>query len=323
MTRLLAVTTAAERLLIVFTAALVLALHLGGMLAPQWLVAAIPLGVDVQPLLPPAQLILLIAWTILGPGRLWVRLVAAPALAVVLAAGWAVGSGGAMELPGNWLVTAGIAAAALALSIRCCGQRLAASRPDSAKAPRHPQFSIRMLIILTTLVAVVLGILESLRPMLRNDQELSMYLERLLASRLEAGFLSGYFSDISIRQYVLAAAVAGTSLAALWCVLRPGAMWLRLIVAAVCLPLLGIYLANLSGGARDVSVNLAIGLTTLAAIVGLSVVPLRLAGVRLARPRRTGFKPVLSKISEDRLKTCPTKDRLKTCPTELVPETVS
>src|SRR5262245_36437755 len=268
MSRLLVLSSVAERMLLVLTVALVLALHLGGMLAPQWLVGVIPLGVDLQALLPPAQLILIIAWAILGPGRLWVRLIVAPTLAVVLAVGWAIGSGGAMELPGNWLMPAGVAAAVLAVGLRCCGLRLAAGPPATTEARRHPQFSIRMLIILTTLVAIVLGILESLRPILRSDRDLSTCLESLLVERVEPGVVVVDSSHRSMRHYVLAAAIAGASLAALWCILRPGAMWLRITVASVCLPLVGIYLGNLSGDGRDAGINLAIGLTALAAIVG-------------------------------------------------------
>ena len=279
--RLTRLTAAAERMLLVLTAALVLALHAGGMLAPAWLVKTVPLGEDLQQLLPAAQLILLMAWAVLGPGPLWVRLPAAPVLLLLWAVGWTSSTKVAVETTATLLLSAGVAAAAFALGIRCCGIRLATDASPVAETRRHPQFSIKMLIVLTTLVAVALGILESLRPMLRTDPELSTYLERLLVARLEAGSLAGTLPPIALRQYVLGVAIAFAALSSLWCVLRPGAMWLRIMVTAVFVPLSGIYLANLSGDGHDASINLAIGLTTLAAVVGTSVWPLRLMGVRL------------------------------------------
>jgi hypothetical protein len=314
MRRLTLLTTVTEGTLLVLTAALVLALHLGGLVAPMWLVRAIPLGEDLQQLLPAAQLILLTGWIVLGPGPLWVRLPAAPVLLLLWAMGWTGSAGQGVETTGTWLLAAGVAAAIAALGIRCCGLRLAMDKSPFGAARRHPQFSIKGLIILTTLIAVGLGILEWLRPGLRTDSELSVYLEKMLIARLESEPLAGVFSAVNMRQFVLGGALAVTSLSALWCVLRPGALWLRLLAAAVFAPLLGVYLANLTGNDWQASINLAIGLTELAAVVGISVVPLRLASVQLVRPRSTGFQPVPSTTNHG---------RLKTCPTEFVPETVS
>jgi hypothetical protein len=294
MRRLTRLTIVTERMLLVLTAALVLALHVGGMLAPAWLVKTVPLGEDLQQLLPAAQLILLATWAVLGPGPLWVRLPAAPVLLLLWAVGWTSSTGQDVETTSAFLLITGAAAAVFALGIRCCGIRLATDASPIAETRRHPQFSIRTLIVLTTLVAVTLGVLESLRPMLRTDPELSTYLERLLSARLQSGSLAGIVSATSLRQFVLAVALAVTSLSALWCILRPGAMWLRLMVTAILAPLLGVYLANLTGNGRDVSVNLAIGLTELAAVVGISVLPLRLASVRLMRPAGYGVRRLVA-----------------------------
>src|SRR4029450_3918623 len=130
--------------------------------------------------------------------------------------------------------------------------------------------------------------------------------EQLLVARLNSDSLAGIVSATSMRQYVLAAALAGTAPSALWCVLRPGPLWLRSIVTAVLAPLLGIYLANLTGGGWEMGTNLAVSFSVLAYVVGISALPLRLSGVRLMQRRRTSFQTFLSKTSQDRLKTCPT-----------------
>ncbi len=306
MSRLSVITTSAERMLLGSTAALVLAVHLGGLLLPAWAIQAIPLGEEIQQVLPAAQLILLAGWTVLGPGPIWLRLPVAPVLLVFWAVGWSQDPSKIAETASQWLPAAGLAAAIIALGIRCCGLRLTIDTPSAAFGQRHPQFSIGALIILTTLIAVALGILEWLRPTLRTDRELSIYLERLLAARMESGWVGEFFAGLSPRHGVLAAALAAAAMTTLGCVLRPGPMWLRLLVTAVLVPLLGIYLANLTGSGREASVNLAISLTVLSAVVGVSALPLRLLDMRLSR--RTGFQPVLIRAFKDRLKTCPTEN---------------
>jgi hypothetical protein len=311
MSRLAAITTTAERSLLVLTAAVVLTVHLGGILAPDWLVQIIPLGEDLRPLLPAAQLIMLAAWTILGPGPLWMRLPAAPVLLLLWAMVWTSLAASVADATGTLPLTAGIAAAIFALAIRCCGIRQAIDASPATAKLRHPQFSIRGLIVLTTLIAAGLGILEWLRPLMRSEQDLSRYLEGLIAARLEGRLFVDMASAASVRQYVLGAGMAMISATALWCILRPGAMWLRLVVTAIIAPLFGVYLANLTGD-REASVSLAIGLTALAAVVGVSVLPLRLSGLRLERKTASRRVPITTK-----------QCGLQTCPPKFVPETAS
>lgn len=248
----------------------------------------------------------LAAWTVLGPGPIWLRLPIAPVLLTLWAVGWSQGAGQVTQAASQWLPVAGLAAIVIALGVRCCGLRLTIDKPLVTAGRRHPQFSIKALIILTTLIAAALGILESLRPALRTDPELSTYLERLLTARTETGSVGEFFAGLSPRHGVLAVALAAVAITTLGCVLRPGTMWLRLLVTAVLVPLLGIYLGNLTGSARDTSVNLAISLAVLSAVVGVSALPLRMLGVRLFC--RTGFQPVLIRAFKDRLKTCPTEN---------------
>jgi hypothetical protein len=300
MSRLSALTTVVERTLLACSVLLVLAIHLGGWLAPGWTHSHVPLAEEIWQLLPAAQIVLLAAWLVSGLVPLWLRLASAP----VLLCAWATIWGGSLSshTTAQWLLMSGAIVALVLVAARSCGMLL--SKPVTAELNRHPQFSIRGLIVLTTLIAVVLGILEMLRPTLQQTTEMSAVLEQAILARAESGTMAEFFAGVTTRSVVLASALAAVSLAAMACVMRPGPIWLRLIVTAALAPLLGFYLANLTAGSTATGISLAVSLTVLAAITGISVWPLRLLGVRLTR--RTGFQPVLAFFIWDRLKTCPT-----------------
>ncbi len=277
MTRLTALTTAAEWTLLACSVLLVLAVHLGGHLAPGWVHSYVPLAEETWQLLPMAQIVLLAAWLVCGIGPLWLRVGLGP----VLVAWWAVTWGDSLpsHTTPQWLLLSGLAAALLCIAARCAGFRLAAERSLATEA-KHPQFSIRGLLLLTTLIAALLGILELLRPSLGQNASVSTLYEQVVAARLKENTAAEFLAGVSLRSVVLAAALAVAPLVSLACVLRPGRMWLRLLVAAALVPLLGIYLANLTGDDLGTGISLAVSLTVLAAIAGISAWPLRLLGVR-------------------------------------------
>jgi hypothetical protein len=278
MSRLSALTTAAERTLLVCSVLLVLAVHFAGWLAPAWMLALVPLADETRQLLPIAQIVLLAAWVAGGIGPLWLRLGLGPVLFVSWAVAW--GDSFSSSPTSQWLLLSGLMAALMGGGIRCLGFRLGAEMSLPAEA-RHPQFSIRGLILLTTLIAVTLGTLEMLRPALRTAPELSTALERVWIARSESNPAAEFVVGVTTRSVVLASALAAVSLVSMACVLRPGPMWLRLIVTAILVPLTGLYLANLTDSDEAAGISMAVSLTLLSAITGISVWPLRLLGVRL------------------------------------------
>jgi hypothetical protein len=311
MSRLSVITTSAERMLLALIAALVLAVHAGGLIAPAWVIRAIPLGMDFQELLPATQVVLLAAWAVLGPGPLWVRLPATPVLLFIWAAGWS--SGGweraSLRTIDELLLATGAVALVMAIVIRCYGLKISGDRDAARTARLLPQFSIRGLIVLTTLVAIVLGALEWLRPTLGTQSDFESYTDRIGST-----WHHWLTAPSSLRRAIMAAALAGASLAGMWCVLRPGLVWPRMILSVGLAAVLGVYLVHVAGSDRGPAVGLSISLAMYTMLAAASALPLRLAGVRLARPRRTGFQPVVSQNS---------KGRLKACPAKLVPETSS
>ena len=230
---------------------------------------------------PFCQLVLLLAWAVLGPGPAIWRVWSAPVLLVGGGVAWAWmwqsrWSGiNRMEFP--LLVLTGVVSIFLLVILRLGGQAIRSSPRDDQTAA---QFSIRSLIGFTTLVAVVIAVLERLRPMfaagLNGSQD---YTYVILHSDL--------FPDLTlahtVRQLVLAVSIAGISCATIWAILRPGSPWIRLLATAVTAAALGVYLSHLSSSAEAARFAVANQVAVLMAIVGGSVVPLRLMQFRLMR----------------------------------------
>jgi hypothetical protein len=252
------------------------------------------IAADAQPM---ALVTLIAAWALLGPGKPWVRIVVVPILLVP----WATVMAGSdrryfnpanSEFPFPFVVA--LAAFLAFTAIRLTGMRAIAILQGRSE-PR-PQFSILSLLMTTTLIAVSIGCLELLRPTVisaDNDTAYSDFGLQLTRVESEATFgrleiLRGLVpSPASLRQFILSMTVAGSAITGLTVVLRPGAIWLRLAILALALPTLGVYLTHLAGTSDDAFFTRAAELTTgfaaVAMLVGISVLPLRLMGLRVSR----------------------------------------
>jgi hypothetical protein len=248
---------------------------------PNFLLAA---AHDAQLL---SVIVLVIGWVVLGPGHLWLRLIAAPALVWL----WFLPWNAAMqprEMTAAFIKTFFWAAAVLICGLRVCGLRISKRSATDGPEP-GAQFSLLALIVATTLIAIAIGSLEALRPALRSTQEdynLATLIESWPSARI----------GIQLRELVMAATVAFTAAGGLWVVVRPGAPWLRLAALAALVPGAGLYLSHLSGasgvylGLTDRSLlfqtaaYLTCGLMPVAGLAALSVLPLRLMNFRLQRP---------------------------------------
>jgi hypothetical protein len=187
--------------------------------------------------------------------------------------------------PGQlWLVVAAtscLAAAALWL----VGMRLT-SFPHGQPEPR-PQFSIRTLLFATTAVAVMVGVLEVVRPRLAQAEwsdDLSLVIS---GTSIDLSSDSLWLASDVWRQLTLGLAIAGVIGGAIFVVFRPGPIWLRLTVLVVAVPMLAVYLTHLIG-IRDVefqnrSIELGVALAACASLAAVAVLPLRLMGFRLLR----------------------------------------
>jgi hypothetical protein len=248
--------------------------------AAWWLQAA----ADVQPLVVTT---LLAAWIVLGPGWHLVRIIAAGPL--LLSGVWLLAAGAQyfQVVPVPWPFAFAFAVIPLIVVLRTLGLRVTGtSRPNI-----RPQFSIFTLLVVTTAVGLLFGSLQLLQPVIASpDPELAdlrawlIGIERdVTYGRLEL-VRSLVPTPATVRQFVLAAAVAGSAIGALATVLRPGTVWLRLAILAVAIPSLSAYLSHLAGDGNTLGTTageLAIALAAVAALGGVSVLPLRLMGYRL------------------------------------------
>jgi hypothetical protein len=161
-----------------------------------------------------------------------------------------------------------------------------AIRHHGAQDRAAAQFSIRSLLLMTTMVAVAIACLERLRPHLAWSPASFSRLDFLwepirdLTSQVAAAH--------GLRLAVLSSVASGVVAAAIWAVMRPGNPWLRVVATGVIAAATGVYLAHLVGDWPNWMP--ASGLVILAALVGTSVLPLRLMGFRLARAARCRTK---------------------------------
>lgn len=267
-------------------AAAVFALHL-------WFLRPIPSGfapplveslfADVLGL---CYLALLVGWLIAGPGPAWLRGSAAGAIV----AGWLLFAVRRFEVPvampdfGPPLYLAFVATIAAAMAmLRAFGLRVnrAAGGHGHAERPRL-QFSIRALIIATTLIAAVIGLLEYLRPTIGAEEQLRVPI--LLGGEMR----ETWPTPGMVREVVLSLGLAAMALGAAAVVLRPGAIWLRLGILAVAIPTLAAYMMHLAGITNETLLQrigeLAASYTALAGLTAITLLPLRLFGYRLCRP---------------------------------------
>jgi len=156
---------------------------------------------------------------------------------------------------------------------------------ENANSARGGQFSILGLLLITTIIGIIAGALEAARPTLQGPSPPDFGPASPLA--------------IQLRGIVVAVAVVLSCMGGLFMVLRPGPMWVRLIAVVTLIPAFALYLAHLSAASNTyigltstslliptaVSLGCALGAT--AAFSGLCVLPLRYAGFRLRRQRKT------------------------------------
>jgi hypothetical protein len=291
---------AAEALLL----AIVGITHAAGWFALDYLQTLGTAGSLLAEALPFASLSLLALWIPLGPGSLWLRGAASPLLAwFIYQAAWSTG-------PTDWtaadrlLASVAVALLVVALALRACGVRMVFASPRlDAKVP---QFSVRGLLIVTTFVALCIGGLEAARPWLRSAEEirneqaelmLDQILEEVSARSLssESGSQSAWPAPLRSvgewtigggrpRHALMAAILVLASLLATWTVLRPGAPWLRAAGSAICIPAAGMYLGPLTSLDPESTLTMAVWITAIGLLVGLSVAPLRLMSYRVVRP---------------------------------------
>jgi hypothetical protein len=233
---------------------------------------------EAQPL---AAIVLVSAWGVLGPGWRWCRGIAI-CLLLLLVIGTPSNDGLGPFVPAPVPVTlpfAVVIAAFLVVgSMRLSGQRATRIRTGRQEGP--PQFSIRSLLVTTTLIGAAIACLEMLRPTFlvispeMGNDGFARWLRENQAT--------------TVRQCVLSAAVAACSVAALAVVLRPGIAWLRLAILALAIPTICVYLTHLVGETTDSfalrAVELTAALAGPAVLVAITVLPLRLMGYRLMRP---------------------------------------
>ncbi len=275
-------TTAVEwSLLAVVVAAFAL-----GLLFRDRVAESVPLGHLLTDAVPLVGAMLLTAWLIGGPGWPWLRGGLAGILVLVLAA---IAIREPLVLLADpdrlWLVVA-VASCVAAIAFRLGGLKLY-PLPGGHPEPR-PQFSIRTLLLATTAVAVTVGLLELVRPQLLARTEWSEGLSLVISGTgIEWSSDSPWLAFSEWRQLVLGLSLAGVIGGAIFAVVRPGPVWLRLTVLVVVVPTLAVYLTHLIG-IQDVdfqqrSIELVAALAACASLAAVAVLPLRLMGFRLLR----------------------------------------
>jgi hypothetical protein len=242
---------------------------------------------------PLVWLVLIPTWAVLGTGRAWQRWPAAIGLWAV----WGVVFSGeffgrGLPFPPPILFAIVFVALASSFVVRLTGMRLRGASPDDLLLA--PQFSIRSILIATTLVAATIAALKWFEPRLAYDplgQQLASVRDTLIRGE---SVLTGGTVEImrgvvpqNNRELFLAAAIAGVSLGGLWCVLRPGPVWLRLTGQSLTIPILAAYM---SGAGRMASADrfsetteLAMALASYASLAAVTALPLRLFDYRLMR----------------------------------------
>ena len=227
---------------------------------------------------------ILLVWAMLGPGRWWWRLPAAGLLLLGVTLWWGeIPNPTRLENTDAMFLAFCSASIAIFGLLRCTGMSL--SDLEQHREPRA-QFSIRTLLIATTLIAAVIAVLEYLRPALAEAE-----LQRVTTFGFPGGVITlpnETFTATTLRAIVLGVASAAIAGGALLAVLRPGAVWLRAIILAIVLPALAgylIHLINVSDSSLTQRVaELAWAFASLATMTAVSVLPLRLLGYRLYRP---------------------------------------
>jgi hypothetical protein len=232
--------------------------------------------------------VIIIGWVVLGPGRLWVRLAAAPALAWL----WFLLLNRALdsrEITAAFFAAYVGCVAVLVSAVRALG--LQVRRFDGQRGrERGAQFSLSVLIVATTLIALAIGGLEALRPMVSLAGPWERYdMDDLLS------FGRSTRVGEQVRELMAAGFLSLAALSGVWTALRPGAPWVRLAANVVLMGAAGLYLAHLSAAAginrgladatllMPTAASLAVAFLVTAGMAALWVLPLRFMDYRLLR----------------------------------------
>jgi hypothetical protein len=226
-----------------------------------------------------SAILLVVGWAILGPGKLWIRLLVSPALIGM----WFWRSITVMQ---PWEPTRAFAFTYFSavvfpvVGLRVGGFKIVRPLAASQAEPRA-QFSLFSLLLAMTAIAGVIGALEALRPTISapNSWQYADMSNLILFPPYSVRNAEW------VRQLVIVTTVVLASASGALAVLRPGAVWPRLAAVIALAPVAGLYLTHLAGGADGYFVPTAIslggGLAAVAALCGASVVPLWLMGYRL------------------------------------------
>lgn len=251
-----------------------------------------------------SAIVLMLAWGVLGPGPWWMRVAALPVLVVLWFLPWnSRMSPRAITQEIAIQPALALAAGILVAGIRACG--LSAHRMRFGERERGAQFSLWGLLVATTLIAAAIGVLEWLRPTLSTVNMELGYVVWFRQATPDEGAAHYWQSPQGVRQAVLAVVIAASALGGVWIVLRPGAIWLRLAALGVLTPLVALYLTHVSDVPKsevvgDV-VSLAYSFALIAALAGLTALPLRLMGFRLGRRAKREVAVVARPIERQRL----------------------
>lgn len=216
-----------------------------------------PLVEIIADTLPFTQSVLLIGWGILGPGRVSLRLFAILGLAAVYGA-WTLRSGVA-EAEHLVAVFAAIDLGTLAVCLGLVAWRQCICYCDPPPQGARLQYSLRWLMVMITLYAVLLVAGNRLR----------QFVAPLESVPTRVGWS------------LLGLAFAAVTLLSVWAVLKAENLWISGVIALVAAPLCGILLTLLVSRDKEV-LPFAGWMEAHAAILGLSLVPLRMSGYRLA-----------------------------------------
>jgi hypothetical protein len=280
--------------------AIVVLLHVAGWLCYHPLAAAGPIGQLLADSLPLATLLLLACWCGLGPGEAWVRGCFAAVFLVIsfVVTGSTWGATYSWTHNDTLLGLAPLATFAFAIGLRLSGYSVPTD-PAAGRQIRGATFTIRSLLVITTVIALGIGALESARPLLHARTADAGELALVISDRsgmlvsvapstpwnvVEARILDAQRKG-QFRLALAAALVASAALLAFAAILCPGAIWLRLAGQAALIPAAGWYVGHLTATSSESTFTLTLWVATTTAIVAGSLVPLRLMGFRLSRRR--------------------------------------
>lgn len=208
--------------------------------------------------LPFTQSVLLIGWGLLGPGRLSLRLFAILGLAAVYGV-WTL-RWGLAETENLMAVFAAIELGTVAVCLGLLASRQSLCYCDPPPQPARLQYSLRWLLVMMTVYAILVVAGKGLRQSVVPLESVPAW----------------------VGWSLLGLTFAAVTLLTAWAVLKAENPWIGGAIALTAAPLLGMLLTWLVGRDKDM-LAFAGWMQAHAAILGLSLVPLRMSGYRLGR----------------------------------------